>query len=40
MEAKEAAEVGGVRAPGMQRPVVVGHVGEEISDDGLEGASQ
>ncbi len=38
VEANKAAEVGGVGAPSMHRSVGVGHVGEEVSDEGREGA--
>ena len=38
VEAKQAAKVGGVGAPSMHRSVGVGQVGEEVSDEGREGA--
>ncbi len=38
MEAEQAAEVSSVGAPGMHRAVGVSQVGEEVSEEGLEGA--
>jgi hypothetical protein len=38
VEAEQAAEVSGVGAPGMHRSIGVSHVGEEVGDEGLEGA--
>lgn len=38
MESDKAVEVGGVGTPIMHRSIGVGQVGEEVSDEGLEGA--
>ena len=37
VEADQAAKVGGVGSTSMHRSVGVGQVGEEVSDQGLEG---
>jgi len=38
VESDKAVEVGGVGTPSMHRSIGVGQVGEEVSDEGLEGA--